>query len=260
MNRLDPIPALVVDDERLARLELIRLLRCHPGVEVVGGASGVADAAEKIRILKPHLLFLDIQLRGETGFDLLDKVDFSGKIIFVTAWDQYAVQAFEVNALDYLLKPVSPERLARSVERLVSEPSENSEQRLIPSREPFSGQRQEFPVRRLGLSDVVFIRLGNKLRFQRVDEILLLRAQGPYTELFTTAGQSGLVHKLLKEWEAFLPETQFLRVHRNTMINLAQVGEVEPWSNHAYLITLKGFPETIIVSRRYAKRLRQGRG
>ncbi|MBN1198727.1 MAG: response regulator transcription factor [Bacteroidales bacterium] len=256
----EPIHALIIDDERLARMELIRLLRSHPDIEVVGEASGVAEAGQKILSLKPELLFLDIQLRGETGFDLLERVDFAGKIIFVTAWDQYAVQAFEVNALDYLLKPVSPERLARSVERLVGEVSESGQVVEPASGRPLSPIHNAFPAQRLAPSDVVFIRLGNKLRFQRVEEILLLRAQGPYTELFTTTGQSGLVHKLLKEWEMILPETLFLRVHRNTMINLGQVDEVEPWSNHAYRITLKGFREAIIVSRRYAKRLREWRG
>lgn len=236
------------------------MLRGHPVIEVVGEASGVAEAGEKILSLKPELLFLDIQLRGETGFDLLERVDFTRKIIFVTAWDQYAVQAFEVNALDYLLKPVSPERLARSVERMVEEVS-----RIRQEQEPMAGEELSplhtgFPARKLAPSDVVFIRLGNKLRFQRLEEILLLRAQGPYTELFTTTGQSGLVNKLLKEWETILPETQFLRVHRNTMINLGQVEEVEPWSNHAYRIFLKGFREAIIVSRRYAKELREWRG
>lgn len=256
----EPINTLIIDDERLARMELIRLLRDHPAIEVVGEASGVADAIGKINSLAPDLLFLDIQLRGETGFDLLDQVDFAGQIIFVTAWDQYAVQAFEVNALDYLLKPVSPERLARSVDRMIGEApghgreKEDSTSGILPS-----GQ-SEFPARKLAPTDVVFIRLGKKHRFQRVEEILLLRAQGPYTELFTTSGQSGLVHKLLKEWEAILPENLFLRIHRNTMVNLGQVNEVGPWSNHSYRITLKGFPEAVIVSRRYAKRLRELNG
>jgi len=256
----EPLHALIIDDERLARMELVRLLRSHPVIEVVGEASGVAEAGEKILSLKPDLLFLDIQLRGETGFDLLDQVDFTGQIIFVTAWDQYAVQAFEVNALDYLLKPVSPERLARSVERLVEEFYVNDQVVETDSGRRLSRIYHEFPARRLSSSDMVFIRLGNKLRFQRVEEILMLKAQGPYTGLFTTTGQSGLVHKLLKDWEAILPENLFLRVHRNTMINLGQVNEVEPWSNHSYRITLKGFPEAVIVSRRYAKRLRELNG
>jgi len=252
--------AIVIDDERLARLELIRLLGSHPEIEVVAEASGISDAMKKIGTYQPDLLFLDIQLRGENGFDLLNRIDFTGKIIFVTAWDQYAVQAFEANALDYLLKPVSPGRLARSVERLLHESGRDEAETGIAGDNLPGENSVGAPKRVLEPGDVVFIRLGRKLRFQRVEEILLLRAQGPYTELVTTGGESGLVSKLLKEWEAQLPASHFLRVHRNTLINLTRVNEVEPWSNHSFRIILEGFPEAVIVSRRYAKRLRELRG
>lgn len=252
--------AIVIDDERLARLELIRLLGSHPEIEVVAEASGISDAMKKIGTHQPDLLFLDIQLRGENGFDLLERLDYEGRIIFVTAWDQYAVQAFEANALDYLLKPVSPARLARSVERLLLEVGKADTERGQPDESMTGEIPRGVQKRELAPGDVVFIRLGRKLRFQRVEEILLLRAQGPYTELVTTAGESGLVNKLLKDWEAQLPASHFMRVHRNTLINLTRVKEVEPWSNHSFRIILDGFAEAVIVSRRYAKRLRELKG
>jgi two-component system LytT family response regulator len=110
--------ALIVDDERLARKELRSMLSERPEIIVEGEAETVAEAAELIRAEEPDIVFLDVHMHGESGFDLLDKVDVTFKVIFVTAFDAYAIRAFEVNALDYLLKPVNPERLARAVERL----------------------------------------------------------------------------------------------------------------------------------------------
>jgi len=249
---------IIVDDERLARLELIRLLKDHPDIEVVEEASGVREAIEKIDRHQPDLLFLDIQLRKESGFDLLNQVDFTGKVIFVTAWDKYAVRAFDINALDYLLKPVSPVRLQQALVRLRNDIIEKAGLKINKGlRESSEGEVQ---LRKLHPEDMVFIHFGRQLRFQRVDEILLLRAQGPYSDLVTTTGQTGLVNKSLKEWEYQLPVNLFLRIHRNAIINLSQASEVCPWSNYAYRITLKGVEEPIVVSRRFAKRLRERLG
>jgi len=249
---------LIVDDERLARLELIRILKNHSEIEIVDEASSVMEAKEKIERHQPDLIFLDVQLRKESGFDLLNQVDFAGKVIFVTAWDKYAVRAFEINALDYLMKPVSPFRLQQALVRLQNDIPEKAGLKINKVlRESSEGEVQ---LRKLHPEDMVFIHFGRQLRFQRVEEILLLRAQGPYSDLITISGQTGLVNKSLKEWEHQLPENLFLRIHRNAIINLSQASEVCPWSNYAYRITLKGLEEPIVVSRRFAKRLRERLG
>jgi two-component system LytT family response regulator len=233
------VKALVVDDERLARKDLTSLLAAHRDIRVVGEAQDVPSALEAIERLNPDLVFLDIQMPGQSGFDLLDQCDFKGKLVFVTAYDEYAIRAFEVNALDYLLKPVNPDRLKRAVDRLErADPSEG---------EPASIWSTE---------DRLFLSVDNRLRFLRVGSILCIHSAGDYSEVITTDGQKGLVPKPLREWEQRLPAHVFCRIHRSTIIQMDQVERIEEWFNYSFRVHLRGLDKPLVISRRYASVIR----
>lgn len=238
-----PFKALIIDDERLARKDLISLLSIHDNITVAGEADDVPTAIKAIEKLNPDVIFLDIQMPGDSGFDLLDKTDVDAHIIFVTAYDEYAIRAFEVNALDYLLKPVNPERLMKALEKL-----EFQEQDL-PAR-----------IRKLNYDDRMFLMVGRHFKFLKVNTILCVSAAGDYSEVLTSDGNKGLTHKSMKEWEARLPAQHFIRVHRSTIINMEFVDRVEEWFNYSFRVYLKGVEEPCVISRRYAARLKERLG
>jgi two-component system LytT family response regulator len=170
--------ALIVDDERLARKDLISLLGPYGQVSVIGEADSVPSAVKAIQKLNPDVIFLDIQMPGDSGFDLLEKTDIEAHIIFVTAYDEHAIRAFEVNALDYLLKPVNPDRLAKALEKLEL-------------------QEQEAParIRKLNYDDRLFLLLGKHYKFLKVKTILNIMAAGDYSEVLTSDGNKSLTLK-----------------------------------------------------------------
>jgi two-component system LytT family response regulator len=235
--------ALIVDDERLARKDLRSLLADHPIIEVVGEADSVKSAAELLQSQKPDLIFLDVQMPGESGFDLLEKYDVQARVIFVTAFDEYALRAFDVEAMDYLLKPVSPERLRQSIERLGHHLEASSENRES-----------------LKYADTMFLTLNNHLKFIRVSSIVCIQAAADYTELFLTDARKGLTAKTMAEWESRLPANHFCRIHRGTIINLEHVRHIEEWFGNSYRITLDHLTEPVTMSRRYAARLKERMG
>lgn len=237
----DKWKALIVDDERLARTRLRTLLAAHSEIEIVGEADGVSAALQAIAATAPDVLFLDIQMPGATGFDLVNQLEQPLRIIFVTAYDEHAIRAFEVNALDYLLKPVSPERLAHALARLPAEPADAS-------------------ARPLEYDDSLFLSAGAAARFLRVNAIKCINAADAYSEITTAENQKLLVHKPLSEWEARLPAKHFVRIHRATIVNLAFVERLEPWFNAAYRLRLRGLGEPLLMSRRYAARLKERMG
>lgn len=240
---IKPHNVLVVDDERLARKDLIALLGAYDNIRVVGEADDVPSAAKAIEKLSPDVIFLDIQMPGESGFDLLDKADVEAQVIFVTAYDEYAIRAFEVNALDYLLKPVNTDRLAKALEKLELREQE------IPAK-----------VRKLDYDDRLFLMLGKHFKFLRVNTILNISAAGDYSEVLTSGGHGGLTLKSMKEWEARLPPQHFIRIHRSTIINMEFVDRVEEWFNFSFKVYLKGIEEPFLISRRYAVRLKDKLG
>jgi two-component system, LytTR family, response regulator len=231
--------ALLVDDERLARKELRSMLSEHPSVEVVGEAENVEQARKLIGAQQPQVVFLDIQMPGESGFALLEKVAADFKVIFVTAFDAYAIRAFEVNALDYLLKPINPERLARAIERLSAAE--------IP---------QPQTARKLEYEDRLFIEIDERSRFLKINNIVCISAAGDYSEVITSDGEKSLVLKSLKEWEDRLPEKYFTRIHRSTIINMEYIERIVGWFNRSYQVHLKHLEEPLTMSRRYAVKLK----
>ena len=231
--------ALVVDDERLARKGLIDQINLIQGIEVIGEADCVSTAITAINQLKPDVIFLDIQMPGQSGFDLVEQVDFKGRIIFVTAYNEYALRAFEVNALDYLMKPVSKERIEKAINRLKS-----------PNKE------KDHSHDKLNYDDQLFTTIGTKMQFLKVNKIVLIQSDGDYTNVNLKSGTHGLVNKTMKEWEERLPENHFVRVHRNSIVNIEHIINIEKWFNYSYRCTLKGIEEPVVISRRYTKKLK----
>jgi two-component system, LytTR family, response regulator len=232
--------AIIVDDERLARVNLKKLLEPHPEIEIVGEASSCENALELINLYKVQLVFLDIQLSGETGFDLLELIDNSIKIVFVTAYDEYAIRAFEVNAIDYLLKPVNPERLKVAIERVIT-------------RE----KTQKSEAKSYEYSDSIYVRLNNYAsRFIKISSITFIEPVGNYSKIVTIEGKHCLVLKTLKQWQEELPDNNFVRIHRSSIINIEHLDHIEKNSNTRHRAFLKNISEPIEVSRRYAKKLK----
>ncbi len=211
-------------------------------VRVVAEAESVRTAAELVRTCDADVVFLDVQLAGESGLELLPLIDPSVAVVFVTAFDQYAVRAFEVNALDYLLKPVAPARLARAIDRL-GRPNDGV---AGPSTEP-----------RLAYQDRLFLRLDDRMAFVKVAEIVSIVSDGDYSVVRLASGRTHRARKSLREWVARLPENAFARVHRSTIINLEFVERVEEWSHFSYRLYLRGVPEPVTMSRRYAGQLKR---
>lgn len=236
--------AIIVDDERLARRELRAMLEeSHASaVRVVGEAERVRTAAELVRTCDADVVFLDVQLAGESGLELLSLIDPSVAVVFVTAFDQYAVRAFEVNALDYLLKPVAPARLARAIDRL----GKPNDWVAAPSTEP-----------KLAYQDRLFLRLDDRMGFVKVAEIASIVSDGDYSVVRLASGRTHRARKSLREWVARLPENAFARVHRSTIVNLEFVERVEEWSHFSYRLYLRGVPEPVTMSRRYAGQLKR---
>jgi len=234
------IKALIVDDEELARSDLHSLLLKMPSIEIVGEANSIKKAIEAIEKLHPDVIFLDIQFPRETGFDLLEKIDTKAKIIFVTAFEKYAIRAFEVNALDYLIKPVDPERLALTIERLEGSPSAN-----------------EKKMTDFSYSDSIFIEHGNSFYFVKINSIILISAEGAYSKIVTSKGLKVLAHKSMKEWEMRLPKDSFVRIHRSTIINIDFIEKMDKWFNYSYRVYLKNIENPISISRRYIAAIRE---
>lgn len=237
--------AILVDDERLARRELRTLLEeAHAtDVQIVGEAASVSDAARLVRVTNADVVFLDIQLAGETGLDLLPLLDIEVDVVFVTAYDEYALRAFEVNALDYLLKPVAPERLAVTVKRLVGADTP------APTREVVTYE------------DRLFLRLGEERAFIRVRDILAIEADGDGSVLRLAPNLARKPSaKSLGEWERRLPDRHFARIHRSTIVNLEFVERLEPWSHATQHVFLRGMSEPLSMSRRFGARLRDRLG
>lgn len=237
------LTAAIVDDERLARLELRSLLAEHPEIHVVGEADSIQAAVALIAETAPDVVFLDIQMPGESGFDLFERTKAAFQTVFVTAHNQHALRAFEVNALDYLLKPIHPDRLAETVHRLVEEGKENETE---PSR-----------PRKLEYDDRLFLGSAGRFSFLKIGTIRFISGAGEYSQVVTTDGKTVLTEKPLREWEERLPEKFFMRIHRQTVVNLDCVTHIEQGVGGTLLLFVSGQSEPLAVSRRGAAKLKE---
>jgi two-component system LytT family response regulator len=239
--------ALIVDDERLARNELKRLLENFPAVEVIGEAANTEEASQLIEELQPDVVFLDIQMPGKTGFEWLEEWDgFLPEIIFTTAFDEYALKAFEVNALDYVLKPIELARLSESIQKL--------ESRFL---QPASTEKSLSPNHVLGGNDQIFVKDGEKCWFVRLDRVRLCESMGNYVRLFFD-DQKPLVLKSLNSLEERLDPKLFFRCNRKHIVNLNFIEKIEPWFSGGLQVTLKGEKgEKIEISRRQSIRFKE---
>ena len=246
-----PRPVLIVDDERLARRDLRDLLEAEhaDAVRVAGEAATVAEAAGLAHTSGADVVFLDIHLAGESGFDLLPLLEPDVDVVFVTAFDQHAVRAFEVNALDYLTKPVSPERLALTIARLRAGPSDR--------RRAGGGAESAGP---LAYDDRLFLRIDDRMAFLAVRDVVAVVADGDNASLWLSNGRVVRVRKPLRSWEERLPAKQFVRIHRSALVNLTAVERVEEWSHFTYRIYVRGYREPLEMSRRYGARVREQLG
>jgi len=222
--------ALIVDDERLARLELRRLLAAHPEVEIVGEARNAEEALELIPRLAPDLLFLDVQMPGMSGFDLLAQLEDVPQVIFTTAFDAYAIKAFEVNALDYLLKPIDPARLAAALAKVR-------------------------PAPRPGRLERVFVREGDRCWIVRLPDIFLLESEGNYARVWFGSDRP-LIRRSLNTLEQDLDPAVFFRASRRQIINLKWIEKVDIGVSGGLVVTLRG-GTTVEMSRRQSARLRE---
>ena len=237
------ITAIIIDDERLARAELRKLLQQHPDIEILDEATNVDEGLEKIEQFNPDLIFLDIQMPGKSGFDLLSEIDKSPKVIFTTAYDEYALKAFEVNALDYLLKPIEPKRLADAVAKVQEEISRE--------------KAEAVPYNRgiLSESDQVFVKDGERCWFVKLSEIRMFESVGNYAKVFFGTNKP-LILKSLNALEERLDERVFFRANRKHIINLRWVEKIEPYFNGGLLIDLKG-GDRVEISRRQTVKFKE---
>lgn len=236
---MQPLKTVIVDDEWLVRSELKMMLAGYPEIAVAGEAANVEQAIPLIQAIQPAVIFLDIQMPGASGFDLLDQVDTTAKIIFITAYDKYALRAFEVNALDYLLKPISTERLEKAIKRL-------------SAHEPAAVAVRK----KAGYDDAIYVLVNGSLKFIKLPLLKCITAEGNYSYLFYADRPRALVSKTLQEWDDLLPENYFVRIHRSTIVNFAHVEKVKKLRNYSHEVFVRGIEKPFIMSRRYAAKLK----
>jgi len=225
--------ALIVDDEPPARRELRRMLVGFPWIEIVGEAGNVDEAARKVEALSPGLLFLDIQMPGGSGFDLLTRLDYLPQVIFTTAHDEHAVRAFEVNALDYVLKPIDPERLAAAIARVKAAPTVAAPDAVL---------------------EQIFVKDGPRCWFVPLSEVSLLTSEGNYVRL-SWGNRRPLLGRALVGLEQRLDPKRFFRVNRRQILNLDFIESVEPGLGGRLHVQLREGPE-VEISRRQARLFR----
>jgi two-component system LytT family response regulator len=237
--------AIIIDDERLARNELKKMLAVHPEIEIIGEAVNADEGLRLINEFNPDLIFLDVQMPVKTGFDLLEELEKVPTVVFTTAYDEYAIRAFEVNALDYLLKPIDPKRLSDAVQKFLA----IDEKEML-----FSENRSEIRLS-LSESDQVFVKDGEKCWFVKLAEIRLFESVGNYARVFFGPNKP-LILKSLNSLEERLDPRTFFRANRKHIVNLRMIERVEPFFNGGLLLEIKG-GEKIEVSRRQAVRFKE---
>lgn len=243
---METIRAIIVDDERLARLGLRSLLEKFEDVEIVAEAADADQAAALIAEHEPDLLFLDIQMPEKTGFDLLEMLEKAPMVVFTTAYDEFALKAFEINALDYLLKPVDPRRLEDALQKV----REKLEKKLAAEEPARIG-----PSEKLSENDQVFVKDGEKCWFVKLSDISLFESEGNYVKVFF-GNNRPLIHRSLNALDERLDSKVFFRASRKFIINLKWIDRIEPWFNGGLMVNLKD-GHKIEISRRQASKFKE---
>ncbi|AEW85500.1 DNA-binding response regulator [Flavobacterium columnare NBRC 100251 = ATCC 23463] len=225
------IKAVIVEDSRLARNELKELIKSFPEIEVLGEAENVDAAYELINSLNPDLLFLDINMPEKDGFELLEMLDDVPITVFTTAFDEYALKSFEYNALDYLMKPVSPNRFSKAIDKV----KQKLENKIVKNKQ------------KVEISNQIFIKEGEKCWLLKVADIYLFEVEGNYTKVFFN-DQKAVLNKSLNQIEKKLPE-DFFRANRNQIININYIKNIDLWFSGNLLVHLKD-DQKIEISRR----------
>lgn len=243
--------SVIIDDERLAREELKSVLSDFTEINIVGEAQNGDEGIEVIQNTKPDLIFLDINMPGMTGFEMLKKLENIPHVIFITAYDEYALKAFEVNALDYILKPIDPDRLSEAVERL----KEGEDDFESPAE-----IKQSRKERVLTSSDRVFIKDGEKCFFVQLSDVRMLESDGNYVKVYFGKNRP-LILRSLNSFEDRLDPEHFFRANRKYIINLSWIHSIENWFNGGLRVELRhevdGKNETVDISRRQAIRFKE---
>ncbi len=237
---------IIIDDERLAREELKSLLSQFSFIEIVDEAKNPEEGIAKIKEHQPDLIFLDIQMPGMNGFDMLKKLDEIPKVVFVTAYDEFALKAFEVKALDYLLKPVDPERLKETIQKL-----QQPEEEFATKLNPLPAQKEKV----LQAGDKIFIKDGEKCWFIDISEVRMFESDGNYVKVYFDRFRP-LILRSLNSLEDRLDPKLFFRANRKFIINLNWISNVENWFNGGLQVSLKD-GEKVEISRRQAIRFKE---
>jgi len=230
--------AIIVDDERLARNELRRLLADYPDVEIIEECNSAEAAISAVDALRPDVVFLDIHMPGKDGFGVLKELDFMPHVIFITAYDEYAIKAFEVNALDYLLKPIEIDRLKEAIKKVKAE--------LV---EPID------KLEKLGINDQIFVKDGDRCWFVNLSDVPMFESEGNYVRVYFDKNKP-LILKSLNNLSNKLDEVSFFRANRKFIINLNWVDSIENWFNGGLMVKLKN-GEKVEISRRQASKFKE---
>ena len=232
------IKTFLIDDEPLALEELTIMLAKHPTIEIIGSATNVIEAITTINLLKPDLIFLDINMPGKSGFELLQELEEAPHVIFVTAYDQFAIKAFEVNALDYILKPINKDRLADAINKIKKQES------LLKAKEE-----------KLSIDKRIFIKDGDKCFFIPLSEVFLIESVGNYARVYY-GNKKPLLHKSLNYLEEKLPDTHFFRAGRQHIINIHIIKNIHPFFNNTLQLEMQN-GEKIDISQRQSVRFKE---
>jgi two-component system LytT family response regulator len=234
---MNAIKTVIVEDSRLARNELKELIKMHPELEVIGEAENVDIAYKMINELKPHLIFLDINMPEKDGFELLEMLDDVPVTVFTTAFDEYAIKSFEYNALDYLLKPINEKRFSDAVHKIKEKINSDEEE-----------EQQQTTTQLLGEESQIFIKDGEKCWLVKIGEISLFEIVGNYTRVYFR-NDKPLIYKSLNQVEERLPQNLFFRANRQQIINLKYIKNVDNWFNGKLKATMQNGAE-VEISRR----------
>jgi two-component system, LytTR family, response regulator len=233
----DIIKAIVVDDVESMRLVLRKLLSTFDKIEIVGEAADFDEARTIISEERPDLLFLDIDLNGLTSIDLLKTIGYQPMVIFITSHTDFAIKAFELNAVDYLLKPISLERLTKAIEKVTNKWEDTDFE---------DDYNAKFTP-----DHIILLSFDNKMSFVRIKDINYIEAYGNYTKVNLADGKLSVTYNSIKNWDTKLPDDVFIQIHRSTIVNLHNVTKIEKWANDTGRLYLKGVEKPFEISRNY---------